>query len=98
MDEMYQRHAELCKVFASPTRLEIVDLLRSKELSVTALVEKTKMGQANISQHLAIMKYKGIVTSRRSGTNVYYALADSRIVAAFDIICEVLAKKRMIGA
>jgi len=98
MDGTYQLHAELCKVFANPTRLEIVDHLRSKELSVTKLVEKIKRSQANISQHLAIMKYKGIVTSRRNGTNIYYALTNPKIVEAFDIIREVLAeKKRKIG-
>ena len=62
MKELYKIHAEVCKVFSNPTRLEILNLLRDKEMSVTELIGKTKLSQANISQHLGIMKNKGIVT------------------------------------
>src|SRR3990167_5073795 len=90
MKELYQIHAEMCKVFSNSTRLEILNLLRDKELSVTELIEKTKLSQANISQHLSIMKSKGIVTSNRKGKNIYYKLTNPKIVKAFDIIREVL--------
>ena len=93
MKELYKLHAEICKVFSNPTRLEILNLLRDKELSVTELIEKTKLSQANISQHLSIMKSKGIVTSNRKGKNIYYKLATTKIITAFDIIREVLAEK-----
>ena len=93
MKELYHIHAEMCKVFSSPTRLEILNLLRDKEMSVTNIIEKTKLSQANISQHLAIMKYKGIVTSKRKGKNIYYRLINPKIIKAFDIIREVLAEK-----
>lgn len=93
MDELYKIHADVCKVFSSPTRLEILDLLRDGELSVTAVIEKTKLSQANISQHLAIMRYKGIVTLARKGKNIYYRLANPKIIKAFDIIREILIDK-----
>ena len=93
MKELYELHAEMCKVFSNPTRLEILNLLRDKEMSVTELIKKTKLSQANISQHLAIMKYKGIVSSNRGGKNIYYKLVNPKIVKAFDIIREVLAEK-----
>ena len=93
MKKLYELHAEMCKVFSNPTRLEILNLLRGKEMSVTELIEKTKLSQANISQHLAIMKYKGIVSSNREGKNIYYRLLNPKIVKAFDIIMEVLAEK-----
>jgi ArsR family transcriptional regulator len=93
MKELYKLHAEICKVFSNPTRLEILNLLRDKELSVTELIEKTKLSQSNISQHLAIMKYKGIVTSNRKGKNIYYKLTNTKIINAFDIIREVLSEK-----
>lgn len=83
-------HAELCKIFSNPTRLEILDLLRTDKLSVTQLIRKTGLSQANISQHLSIMKSKGIVVSDRDGKNVYYTLADRRILSAFDTIRGVL--------
>jgi len=93
MKELYKLHAEMCKIFSNPTRLEILNLLRDKEMSVTELIKKTKLSQANVSQHLAIMKYIGVVTSNRKGKNIYYKLTNSKIVKAFDIIKEVLAEK-----
>jgi len=93
MKELYEIHAEMCKVFSNSTRLKILNLLRDKELSVTGLIDKTKLSQANISQHLSIMKSKGIVTSDRKGKNIYYQLTNLKIINAFDIIREVLAEK-----
>ena len=93
MKELYKIHAEMCKVFSNPTRLEILNLLRNKQLSVTELIEKTKLSQANISQHLSIMKSKGIVASDRNGKNIYYRLINPKITKAFDIIREALAER-----
>ncbi len=93
MKEFYEIHAEMCKVFSNPTRLEILNFLRDKEVSVTELIEKTKLSQANISQHLSIMKQKGIVISNRKGKNIYYKLTNPKIVKAFDIVREVLIDK-----
>ena len=93
MKELYKIHAEVCKVFSNSTRLEILNLLRDKEMSVTELIEKTKLSQANISQHLSIMKSKGIVTSDRKGKNIYYKLTNPKIIKAFDIIREVLIER-----
>ncbi len=93
MKELYKIHAEMCKVFSNPTRLEILDLLRHKEMSVTELIERIKLSQANISQHLSIMKSKGIVISDRKGKNIHYRLANPKIIKAFDIIREVLSER-----
>jgi ArsR family transcriptional regulator len=93
MGGLYELHAEMCKVFSNPTRLEILNLLRDKKMSVTELIKKTKLSQANISQHLSIMKSKGIVTSNRKGKNIYYKLTNPKIIKAFDIIRDILAEK-----
>ena len=93
MKELYEIHAEICKVFSNSTRLEILNLLRDKELSVTELIIKTKLSQANISQHLSVMKSKGIVVSNRKGKNIYYKLSNPKIIKAFDIIKEVLTEQ-----
>ena len=93
MEDIYCIHAEMCKVFSNPTRLEILNLLRDKEMSVTQLIERTKLSQANISQHLGIMKSKGIVESSRKGKNIYYKLTNPKIIKAFDIIREVLKER-----
>ena len=93
MNNIYELHAEMCKVFSNPTRLKILNLLRDKEMSVTEIIQKTNLSQANISQHLSIMKAKGIVASRRNGKNIYYKLANPKIIKAFDIIREVLSER-----
>jgi len=93
MKELYEIHAEMCKVFSNATRLEILNLLRDRELSVTELIEKTKLSQTNISQHLSIMKSKGIVSSNRKGKNIYYKITNPKIIKAFDIIRDVLTEK-----
>ena len=83
----------MCKVFSNPTRLEILNLLRNEEMAVAELIKKTKLSQANISQHLSIMKSKDIVASERKGKNVYYKLTNPKIIKAFDIIKEILIEK-----
>ena len=65
MRELYILHADMCKVFSNPTRLLILNLLRDKEMSVTELIKKSMLSQANISQHLSVMKSKGIAISKR---------------------------------
>ena len=92
MKELNNMHAEMCKVFTNPTRIEILNLLRDKEMSVTEIIRKTKLSQANISQHLSIMKSKGIVTSRRDGKSVFYRLTNPKIIKAFDIIREAISE------
>ena len=91
--ELYKIHAEMRKVFSNPTRLEILNLLRDKDMSVTELIDKTKLTQANISQHLSIMRSKGIVNFDRKGKNIYYELTNPKIIKAFDIIKEVLSER-----
>ena len=91
--ELYNMHAEMCKVFSNPTRLEILNILKNKELSVTDMIKRTELSQANISQHLSIMRAKGIVISNRKGKNIYYKLSNPKIIKAFDIIREVLSER-----
>jgi ArsR family transcriptional regulator len=59
-------------------------------MTVNELVKKTGISQANLSQHLAILRTKGIVSDRRDGSNVYYSIANPKIIKAFDLISEVL--------
>ncbi len=93
MKELYKIHAEICKVFSNPTRLEILSLLGNGEMSVTELMNQTKLSQANISQHLSIMKSKGIVISERNGKNILYKLSSPKITKAFSIIREVIKER-----
>ena len=93
MRDVYEVHAEMCKVFTNPKRLEILNLLRDKEMSVTDITKRTKLSQVNVSQHLSIMKSKGFVASKRRGKNIYYSITNPKIIKAFDIIREILAER-----
>jgi ArsR family transcriptional regulator len=91
--KIYEMHAEMCQVFTSPKRLEIMYLLNDKELSVGELVKKTKLPQANLSQHLTVLREKGIVKTRREGTGIYYSLVNKKIIKACSIMKEILFDK-----
>ena len=91
--KLYELHAQMCKVFTSPKRLEILNLLRDDELSVGQLVKKANIRQANLSQHLGILREKGIVETRRAGKTIYYSLSNPKIIKAFDIMREMLFEK-----
>ncbi len=88
--QIYKLHASICHILANPKRLEIIDKLRARELSVTALAEALEISQANLSQHLSIMRQRGIVTSRREGLNVFYKLSNPKIIQACELMRQVL--------
>jgi DNA-binding transcriptional ArsR family regulator len=96
--QLYKLHASICHTLSNPKRLEIIDKLRASELSVTALAEALEISQANLSQHLAIMRQKGIVTTRRDGLNVFYKLSNPKIVKACDLMRQVLLEHLETGA
>lgn len=87
---LYQLHASICHTLANPKRLEIIDKLRAGELSVTELVEALEISQSNLSQHLAIMRQRGIVATRREGLNIFYRLSNPKIIQACDLMRQVL--------
>ncbi len=91
--ELYKLQAELCKTFSDPKRLIIISALRGGEKAVGELVGLLQTPQAAVSRHLAILRHRGIVTARREGTNIYYSLTSPRIVAACDIVREVLLEQ-----
>src|SRR3990170_6599844 len=87
---IFQLHAELCKTLANPIRLEILSPLRDGKKSVTELAALTGARQATVSQHLAVLRQRGVVSTRSEGINVYYAVANPKVTIACDIIREVL--------
>lgn len=91
MDEsFYCLHSEICKTLANAKRQMILGALRHRELSVSQLVDETGIPQANISQHLALLRSNGVVRTRREGTHVFYAITNPKIVQAFDLITQVM--------
>ena len=90
---IYELHAEICKTLANPLRLEIINALRGGEKKVNELASIVKVSQSNISQHLTIMRQKNIVSTRREGSHIYYALAYPEMIKACEIIRDVLQKQ-----
>ncbi len=91
--KIFEMHAEICKVFTNPKRLEIISLLRDGEKTVSELAELADVPQANISQHLTVLRQNGVVTTRREGANIYYKIANPKILQACDLMREVLLEK-----
>jgi len=90
---LLQMQAQICQTLADPTRLELLYLLGEGERSVKDLVELTGLRQSNISQHLALMRERGLVVARRSGNSVYYSLANRKILEACKLTREILLER-----
>lgn len=88
--QIYELHAEVCQSLGNATRIEIVDTLRDGEMSAGELASKMGIAKANLAQHLAILKQRGIVTARREGVYIYYRIANPKVVKACDLMREVL--------
>lgn len=86
-------HAEICKTLGSPARIEILDLLRDGEKTVTELSESLKLNQSNVSQHLAVLRQRQVVTTRKEGTNTYYRVSNQKIIQACQLMREVLIEQ-----
>lgn len=88
--DFYCMHSELCKTLANDKRQMILGALRDGELSVSDLISRTGIAQANLSQHLSLMRTHNVVRTRRDGGRVYYSIANPKLIQAFDLITEVM--------
>lgn len=91
--EISELHARVCKAIADGKRLQIINELRDGPRTVGELVAALGVSQANASQHLAILRDRGIVAARRSGVNVEYSLTSMKIVQAVDLLCEFMHER-----
>ncbi len=91
--KIFELHADICKVFTNPKRLEIISLLRDGEKTVNELTELAGVPQANVSQHLTVLRQNNVVTTRRNGANIYYKIANPKILQACDLMREVLLEQ-----
>jgi rhodanese-related sulfurtransferase/DNA-binding transcriptional ArsR family regulator len=78
-DALYEAFAEVAKALASGRRAEIIDLLAQGERSVEEIAGELGQSVANTSHHLRALARAGMVTTRRDGTRVFYALASDRV-------------------
>jgi ArsR family transcriptional regulator len=89
-NDFYELHANLCSIFSSPRRLEIIDVLTDKELTVSEILGSMSISKTNLSQHLTLMKDRGIVQTRREGQHIYYSITNNKIIRAYELMGEVL--------
>lgn len=95
--ELYRLHASVCKGLAEPKRLLIINALRDGERSVGDICDDLGLQQANVSQHLAVLRDKGLVTTRKDGQRVFYSLSSDKIIQAVDLLREVMAEQYVAG-
>ncbi|MBI2310201.1 metalloregulator ArsR/SmtB family transcription factor [Candidatus Collierbacteria bacterium] len=88
--QIFQLHADYYSALANPKRLEIVHLLRDQAMPVNQMVEMLGLPQANLSQHLMVLREFHLVETRKEGTNIYYKLSHKNIVKSSDLIREML--------
>ncbi len=96
--EFYELHARVCKAIADGKRLLIINELRDGPRSVGELADALGIPQANASQHLAILRDRGIVTARRAGSTIHYSLTSGKVVQAIDLLYEFMTERLDAGA
>ena len=89
-DKIYEMQVRICKAFANSSRLRMLDLLAKGERTVSDLQGELGITTANVSQHLAILKSAGVVTTRRDGKQIYCSLTIPEVKQACQLIRNVL--------
>jgi DNA-binding transcriptional ArsR family regulator len=92
-NEIYQLHANICQALSDPKRILILYELKEGRKSVTQLAVSLNLKQANLSQHLMVVREREMVKTERQGTAVYYSLVSVKVIEALDLLREVLAEK-----
>jgi len=85
--------ADVLKVLASPTRLEILHLLANGPLEVSRIAAAIGSAQPHASQHLAVLRTAGLVEADRHGREIRYALSDPDVIVACDVMRRVLQRR-----
>lgn len=91
--DVYEKNAELYKVMANAKRLEILNTIKDKEVTVNELSRVLGTRKSNTSQHLAYLRLVGLVATRRQGKNIFYKIVDPRIVEPCKIFKEIREKE-----
>jgi len=86
-------HAEICRTLGSSVRIEILNALGDGEKTVTELAETLGLRQANVSQHLAVLRQRRVVVTRKNGTNIHYRVANPKTIQAIELMRQVLVEQ-----
>ena len=82
------------KAISHPLRLKILCVLGDHEVSVQDIVDSVGTSQSNISQHLAILRDKGVLGSRKEANKVFYRVADTRTLKLLELMQEIFCQPR----
>jgi len=93
-DAAFAHFARIAAAFASPKRIEIIDVLAQGERNVETLAAETGLSVANTSRHLQVLKSSSLVASRKEGLRVFYRLADPKVLAGYRAL-RLLAEDRL---
>lgn len=85
-EELSRLQAEFCKGMAHPKRIHIIRVLEGGEKTVTELARLSGQPQANMSQHLALLRHLGLLSTRRDGTSIYYRVSDHRVIETCELV------------
>ena len=88
--QIFTLHSNLLKAMAHPHRLEIIHLIRDQEICVSDIHAMLDLPQANVSQHLMILRDAGVVVRRKKGKQIFYKIKYHQIIEACDLIREIL--------
>ncbi|PIP85516.1 hypothetical protein COT86_01805 [Candidatus Collierbacteria bacterium CG10_big_fil_rev_8_21_14_0_10_43_36] len=88
--QIFELHTDILKALSHPKRLEIVHLLRNHSLSVSEIQEMLDLPQANLSQHLQVLRENQIVACLKKGKQIFYRVTNPKLLQACDLIREVL--------
>lgn len=91
--EALEQVAAYFQALSEPTRLQILNFLRSGERNVGDLAQLCGYTSANISRHLAFLTQHGLVARESRGTSVYYRIADDSVYALCDLVCDSIARQ-----
>jgi len=91
-EEDIQQAAQAIKAIAHPLRLKILCVLGNQEVSVQGIVEQVGTSQSNISQHLAILRDKGVLVTRKDANRVYYRIGDPRTIKLVGMMRDVFCR------
>ena len=92
-DKTFESAADLFRVMSAPMRLKIINCLCDGEKNVSYLLTKVNTTQPNMSQHLNTLYQAGILGKRRDGVQIFYRIADQRIVSICEAVCHDIAAK-----
>ena len=90
MEKIYELQADLCKIFSNAKRIEIMNILKDREMSASELIEEIGLSKANLSQHMGVLRSRGVVLTRREGLNIFYRISTPKIIQACDLMRQVL--------